>query len=215
MRLVFASNNAHKLREVREILGCGMTEGDKSVVNGDKSVVSGGRSIEVLSLNDIGFQGDIDETGKTLEENSAIKAHAVWNYVRKIRGIDGVFADDTGLEICALGGKPGVYTARWAGEPANDVNNRQKALRELAGVKDRSARFRTVITLIMNGKEMQVEGVVNGSIAETESGVGGFGYDPLFVPEGFDKTFACLTEGEKNAISHRGRAVRALLEKIK
>lgn len=205
MRLVFASNNAHKLKEVREILGVPAASEGKDVPGG----------IEVVSLKDVGFEGDIEETGATLEENSAIKARAVWAFVAGREDIDGVFADDTGLEIEALGGKPGVHTARWAGEPANDVNNRQKALRELAGVANRKARFRTVVTLITDGQEQQMEGVVNGSIAGQESGNGGFGYDPLFVPEGYGKTFACLTEAQKNSISHRGRAMRALAEGLK
>ena len=200
MRLVFASNNAHKLKEVREILGCSLIkEGDKGVC-----------PVEVLSLKDIGFEQDIEETGATLEANSSIKAHTVWQYVCGRKDIDGVFADDTGLEIEALGGQPGVHTARWAGEPANDANNRRKVLRELTGITNRKARFRTVVTLIINGNEQQVEGVVNGSIAEQERGAGGFGYDPLFIPEGYEVPFACLTEAEKNRISHRGRAIRAL-----
>lgn len=204
MRLVFASNNAHKLKEVREIL-CSPIE---NAGNG------GACPIDVLSLKEIGFEHDIEETGITLEENSAIKARVVWQYVCKCKDIDGVFADDTGLEIAALNSAPGVYTARWAGEPANDANNRKKALHELAGIANREARFRTVVTLIMGGKEEQVEGVVNGYIAEQESGNGGFGYDPLFIPEGYKQTFACLTEAEKNSISHRGRAIRALLKRL-
>lgn len=202
MRLVFASNNAHKLKEVREILGCSSRKEE------NKDICP----IEVLSLKDIGFEQDIEETGATLEANSSIKAHAVWQYVCGRKDIDGVFADDTGLEIEALGGQPGVHTARWAGEPANDANNRRKALRELTGIANRKARFRTVVTLIIDGKERQVEGVVNGNIAEQESGAGGFGYDPLFIPEGYDVPFACLTEAEKNSISHRGQAIRALEE---
>jgi XTP/dITP diphosphohydrolase len=121
-----------------------------------------------------------------------------------------VFADDTGLEILALGGAPGVRTARWAGDDACDINNRQKALYELEGVADRTARFRTVVSLIRNGEILQVEGVVNGLIAIEEEGNGGFGYDPIFIPEGYDKTFASLSSKEKNAISHRGRAMEEL-----
>jgi XTP/dITP diphosphohydrolase len=128
--------------------------------------------------------------------------------------VDGVFADDTGLEISALGGLPGVRTARWAGDDAVDVNNRQKALRELEGKTDRSARFRTVVTLIMGGEMQQVKGIVNGRIAQQEEGEGGFGYDPVFIPEGYDKTFASLSAEVKNSISHRGRAMEALKEVI-
>ena len=170
-------------------------------------------SVEVISLREIGFVQEIDETGTTLEENSALKAQEVWSWLidnSLLESIDGVFADDTGLEILALGGAPGVRTARWAGDEACDINNRQKALYELEGVADRTARFRTVVSLIRNGEILQVEGVVNGLIAIEEEGNGGFGYDPIFIPEGYDKTFASLSSKEKNAISHRGRAMEEL-----
>ncbi len=197
MKLVFASNNKHKLSEVRQILP---------------------EQVEVVSLKDVGFVQEIEETGTTLEENSLLKANAVWEWLDKNRllsSVDGVFADDTGLEIAALGGAPGVRTARWAGDEACDVNNRQKALRELMGKEDRSARFRTVVSLIVQGKTQQVEGVVNGRIALQEEGDGGFGYDPVFVPEGYEKTFASLPTEIKNAISHRGRAMEKLCEILK
>lgn len=197
MKLVFASNNKHKLSEVRQILP---------------------EQVEVVSLKDVGFVQEIEETGTTLEENSLLKANAVWEWLEKNRllsSVDGVFADDTGLEIAALGGAPGVRTARWAGDEACDVNNRQKALRELMGKEDRSARFRTVVSLIVQGKTQQVEGVVNGRIALQEEGNGGFGYDPVFVPEGYEKTFASLPTEVKNAISHRGRAMEKLCEILK
>ena len=199
MRLVFASNNAHKLEEVRRIMPSG---------------------IEVLSLSDIGFEADIEETGTTLEENSKIKAEAVAAFIHDrlmngdaaLNGVDGVFADDTGLEIDALGGKPGVYTARWAGEPAA---NRKKALSELAGRTDRGAQFRTVITLIkVNGERLAVSGIVRGRIAEEEYGHGGFGYDPVFIPEGYDKTFGELPAEIKNSISHRSRALAELVKAL-
>ena len=183
MKLVFASNNAHKLQEVRAIL-TGHT---------------------ILSLEDIGCHADIPETADTLEGNSLLKAQYVFDHFHC-----DCFADDTGLEIEALGNQPGVYTARWAGEPSNPANNRKKALQELAGKDNRRARFRTVITLIRGGKIDQVEGIVRGSIAEAEYGNGGFGYDPLFIPEGYDKTFAELPAETKNAISHRARALQAL-----
>ena len=192
MKLVFASNNQHKLEEVRQILPI---------------------NVDVISLREIGFVQEIDETGTTLEENSALKAQEVWSWLidnSLLESIDGVFADDTGLEILALGGAPGVRTARWAGDEACDINNRQKALYELEGVADRTARFRTVVSLIRNGEILQVEGVVNGLIAIEEEGNGGFGYDPIFIPEGYDKTFASLSSKEKNAISHRGRAMEEL-----
>lgn len=196
MKLVFASNNKHKLEEVRQILPT---------------------NVEVISLREIGFVQDIDETGTTLEENSALKAREVWNWLTDnslLDSVDGVFADDTGLEISALGGAPGVRTARWAGDEACDTNNRQKALHELAGVKDRAARFRTVVSLIIKGEMQQVEGIVNGEIAIEEEGDGGFGYDPVFIPEGYNNTFASLSSEEKNAVSHRGRAMEALRKLI-
>ena len=190
MRLVFASNNKHKLEEVRAIL----------------------TKHEVLSLNDIGFTDDIEETGDTLQANSLIKAQAVVAFLTTHpMAIDGVFSDDTGLEIDALNGEPGVHTARWAGEPANDANNRRKALTLLQSKTNRKARFRTVITLIRGNKTEQVDGCVEGSIATQESGNGGFGYDPLFIPDGYDKTFAELPAEVKNGISHRARALQALL----
>ena len=172
--------------------------------------------IQVLSLRDIGFEAEIEENGSTLEENSKIKAQAVAAFIGEsleVRGerIDGVFADDTGLEIEALGGKPGVYTARWAGEPAA---NRKKALAELADKTNRNAQFRTVITLIKDGKTVQVSGIVRGRIAEEEFGQGGFGYDPIFIPEGYDKTFGELPAEVKNGISHRARALQALIKVI-
>jgi XTP/dITP diphosphohydrolase len=214
MRLVFASNNAHKLAEVREIMPAG---------------------IEVLSLREIGFEHDIEETGVTLEENSAIKARTVADFIGerlKVKGerIDGVFADDTGLEIDALGGKPGVYTARWylqdegateaKTEMENYALNRAKALRELNGQSNRGCQFRTVITLIwiqdsgvrIQDSDIQVEGVVRGRITTEEYGEGGFGYDPIFVPEGYDKTFGELPAEVKNNISHRARALAELVK---
>lgn len=192
MKLVFASNNTHKLEEMRQILPA---------------------HVEVISLQELGFSQEIEETGETLEANSNLKAQVVWKWVCEnglSDRIDGVFADDTGLEIAALGGAPGVRTARWAGDEACDVNNRQKALRELQGQVDRSARFRTVVSLITTGNVQQVEGVVLGRIALQEEGDGGFGYDPIFVPEGYEITFASLSAEEKNAISHRGRAMEKL-----
>ena len=215
MTLVFASNNAHKLAEVRNIMPGG---------------------IEVLSLSDIGFEAEIEENGTTLEENSKIKAETVYQWLA-VNGerlaVDGVFADDTGLEIDALGGKPGVYTARWylmdegkkglRDERDIFAANRAKALRELAGNDNRGAQFRTVITLIWNQESgvrsqdapLQVSGIVRGRIAEEEYGQGGFGYDPIFIPEGYDKTFGELPAEVKNNISHRARALQALVKTLK
>ena len=198
--------------------------------------------VEVLSLSEIGFEQEIEETGTTLEENSEIKAATVATFIVesgkwKEEGLDGVFADDTGLEIDALGGKPGVYTARWyrlndgmsAAAPLNDemmifAANRAKALMELEGKEDRGAQFRTVITLILVEREktallkekrtIQVSGIVRGRIAEEEYGQGGFGYDPVFIPEGYDKTFGELPASIKNSISHRSRALQALVKAL-
>lgn len=208
MTLVFASNNAHKLSEVRQIMP----------------------NVRILSLADIGFLSEIEETGNTLDENSAIKAQTVWDWLAAQAGsndknmeINGVFADDTGLEIDVLNGAPGVYTARWyrmddepsvTGEKEVFGANRTKALRVLAGETNRGAQFRTVITLITQEGTIQVQGVVRGKISEHEYGNGGFGYDPVFVPEGYDQTFAELPIETKNSISHRARALAALVEKI-
>ncbi len=196
MKLVFASNNAHKLAEVRHILS----------------------QVEVVSLRDIGFLQEIDEIGQTLEENSRLKAITIWQWLilhHMDTEYNGVFADDTGLEIETLNGAPGVYSARWAGEPSNDANNRAKALRLLSNSNNRTAQFRTVITLINHEQDIQVEGVVKGKIATEESGDKGFGYDSLFIPEGYNCTFAILSAEEKNAISHRARALHALRAIIK
>lgn len=224
MTLVFASNNAHKLSEVRQIMP----------------------HTHILSLEEIGFLSEIDETGSTLDENSMLKAQTVWEWLSNNSAskaqditIDGVFADDTGLEIDILNGAPGVYTARWYMMEddrcqMSDVGcqmldggcqmldgagqNRAKALRILTGEVNRGAQFRTVITLIRMENEkqstIQVEGVVRGRIAAEEYGNGGFGYDPIFIPEGYNKTFAELPAEVKNSISHRGRALAALVQQI-
>lgn len=203
MKLVFASNNAHKLAEVRAIMPAG---------------------VDVLSLRDIGFVQEIDETGTTLEENSKIKANTVYHWLldNGHLTLDGVFADDTGLEIDALNGKPGVYTARWylSDEGAKEAKtelenfalNRAKALRELKNKTNRGCQFRTVITLIRGEKTLQVEGIVRGKISTEEYGEGGFGYDPIFIPEGYEKTFGELPAELKNTISHRARALAELVK---
>lgn len=190
MTLVFASNNSHKLREVRQILF----------------------PVTILSLQDIGCPIEVEETGMTLNENSHLKALAINEWIERQGTIqtDGVFADDTGLEIAALNGAPGVHTARWAQDPPSDLLNRRKALQCLQGCHNRDAQFRTVITLIRHGQEQQVEGKVTGHIAEQEKGEHGFGYDPLFIPTGYLQTFAQLSEKEKNSISHRARALEQL-----
>ena len=184
MKLVFATNNKHKLQEVRDILG---------------------NRIEVLSLSDINCHDDIPETGTTLEENALIKARWVSEKYNC-----NCFADDTGLEVTALGGAPGVYSARYAGKECNSVANMEKLLQNLTEKTDRSAQFRTVIALIINGEEILFDGVVKGSITTEKSGDSGFGYDPIFVPEGYDISFAQMGNKEKNSISHRFRATEKL-----
>lgn len=185
-QIVFATNNAHKLSEVQAVLG-------------DR--------FRLVTLAECGITEEIPEDAPTLEGNALQKAR----YVHERTGAD-CFADDTGLEVDALGGAPGVHSARYATDGHDFAANNRLLLRNLAGAADRSAHFRTVIALILDGREYLFEGRVDGRIAESEAGCGGFGYDPLFVPEGFDKTFAEMDADEKNAISHRGRAVRRLVE---
>ena len=189
MKIVFATNNAHKLSEVRAVLGEGF---------------------ELVTLKEVGIFEDIPETGETLDENASIKAR----YVYERTGLD-CFADDTGLEVEALNGEPGVRSARYATDGHDFKANNIKLLTVLTGEQNRNARFRTVISLIRGGEEVRVEGIVNGRIATEESGSEGFGYDPLFVPNGYDRTFADMTAAEKNAISHRGRAVAELVKVLK
>lgn len=185
--IVFATNNAHKLREIREILG---------------------PDSKVMSLAEIGCHDDIPETADTLEGNAEIKAR----WVAQKYGADMVFADDTGLEVTALGGAPGVYSARYAGPGHDSAANMARLLREMEGVADRRARFRTVIALLCHGELTLVEGEVRGVIATEPQGTDGFGYDPVFIPEGHRETFAQMPAADKNAISHRGRAMARLLE---
>ena len=189
-KIVFATNNKHKLDEIRKI-----SEG----------------KLEILSLNDINCQTDIPETGTTLEENALIKAR----FVKDNFGYD-CFADDTGLEVKALGGAPGVYSARYAGEDCKAEDNIRKLLSNLAGVDDRSAAFRTVIALLMGDKQYFFEGVIPGKIIDEKRGESGFGYDPIFIPDGYEQTFAELGDEIKNTISHRAIAtdklIRFLLE---
>lgn len=184
MKIVFATNNQHKLSEIRQILG-------------DR--------VEVLSLQDIGCDVDIPETGKTLEENALQKAQYVFDHYHT-----DVFADDTGLEVEALNGAPGVYSARYAGEGHDSEANMSKLLKKLSNNDNRKARFRTVIALIQQGNVHKFEGIVNGQIIRERRGGEGFGYDPIFQPDGYDKTFAELGLDIKNTISHRARAVAKL-----
>ena len=187
-QIVFATNNAHKLKEVREILG-------------DTGIV-------VLSLEEIGCNDDIPETADTLDGNALIKAQ----WVKQHYGYD-CFADDTGLEVDALGGAPGVYSARYAGPGHDSDANVALLLGNMEGMEYRKARFRTVIALIIgNGEPVLFNGIVEGCITHERHGESGFGYDPVFRPEGEMRTFAQMSDGEKNAISHRGRAVKKLAE---
>lgn len=186
-KLVFATNNAHKLEEIKSILG---------------------EKVEILSLADIDCHADIPETADTLEGNARQKAMYVYTHY----GMD-CFADDTGLEVDALEGAPGVHSARYASEKGHDSQaNMEKLLREMEEKNDRKAQFRTIISLIEKGEEKQFEGIVRGEILRERKGNAGFGYDPVFRPEGYDKTFAELGNEIKNKISHRARAVAALCE---
>lgn len=184
MKLVFATNNKHKLDEMRAILG---------------------GKVELLSLSDIDCHDEIPESADTLEGNALIKAR----YIFDKYGLS-CFADDTGLEVDALDGAPGVYSARYAGENNDSEANVAKLLHNLTGKSCRDAQFRTVIALILNGEEKLFDGVVRGSISEERRGVGGFGYDPVFVPEGYTLSFAEMPAEQKNGISHRARAAAAL-----
>lgn len=189
-KLVFATNNAHKLDEISSILG---------------------EKVELLSLKDIHCHVDIPETADTLEGNAMLKAE----YIYKNYGLD-CFADDTGLEVEALNGAPGVYSARYAeGEGHNAEANMQKLLQNMQGVQNRKAQFRTAICLILDGKKHLFEGIVKGEIIKEKRGSSGFGYDPIFVPEGYTKTFAELGNETKNKISHRALAVEKLCRFLK
>ena len=188
-KLVVATNNAHKLEEIAAILGDEM---------------------ELLSLKDIRCNADIPETADTLEGNARQKAQYIYNNY----GMD-CFADDTGLEVEALNGAPGVFSARYAGDGHDSEANMQKLLQELEGKENRKAQFRTAICLIMEGQEYLFEGIVKGKIIEEKRGGAGFGYDPVFVPEGYDLTFAELGNDIKNTISHRARAVKKLCTFLK
>lgn len=189
MKLVFATNNKHKLEEVRAILG---------------------NRVEMLSLADINCNDDIPETADTLQGNALIKAHYIYNKY----GVD-CFADDTGLEVEALDGAPGVYSARYAGDNHDSHANMNKLLQNLTGKKNRNAQFRTVIALIIKGKEILFDGIVKGEITLEKAGDSGFGYDPIFVPQGYSQSFAQMDSELKNSISHRYLATKQLCDYIK
>ncbi len=186
MKLVFATNNLNKLKELQNLLG---------------------EEIELLSLADINCDDEIPEDYETLEENASQKAQYIFDKYKV-----NCFADDTGLEIEALNNEPGVYSARYAGEEKDAKANMKKVLRNLNGIENRKSRFRTVISLIIDGKENQFEGIVEGNILEKERGIDGFGYDPIFKPKGYHVSFAEMDMTEKNKISHRGLAVRKLVD---
>ena len=184
--LVFATHNAHKVLEIGQILGPGFT---------------------LKTLNDIGQAEEIPETADTLEGNARLKAC----FVQEKYGFD-CFSEDTGLEVEALGGAPGVHTARYAGEGRDPEDNMRLLLRNLDGQTNRRARFRTVIALLVGEQEILLEGICNGRIALEKRGTGGFGYDPVFIPDGFEQTFGELPDTLKNQISHRSQATRKLIE---
>ena len=184
MKIVFATNNQHKLKEVRSLLP----------------------SFEIVGLKDIGCFEDIPETATTLEGNAQIKA----DYITQKYGLN-CFADDTGLEVTALNNEPGVYSARYAGEPANSENNMDKLLSELENKENRTAQFRTVIALNIDTKKSVFEGICKGSISKERQGTEGFGYDPIFIPENHTTSFAEMSMEAKGEISHRGRAIRKLI----
>ncbi len=186
MKLVFASNNINKIKEIQQLVP---------------------DTIQIVSLQDIGCLEDIPETAGTIEGNAILKA----NYVTQKYGFN-CFADDSGLEVELLNGEPGVYSARYAGEPKNDEANMDKLLLNLNDKENRKANFKTVICLNLNGTQQLFTGIINGKINEEKIGSNGFGYDPIFIADGYTKTFAELTMEEKSSISHRGIAVKQLVE---
>ncbi len=189
MKLCLATNNAHKVEELQSLLG---------------------EKFELQTLNEISCFDDIPETADTFDGNSLQKAMCVWERFQ----IDCI-ADDSGLEVDALNGEPGVFSARYAGEHGNHENNMAKLLQNLDGIKNRAAQFRCVITLIINGVANNFEGIIRGKIIHEKRGSQGFGYDPLFIPDGYDRTFAEMSIKEKNPISHRGLAVAKMIEFLK
>jgi XTP/dITP diphosphohydrolase len=186
MQLIFATHNKNKLKEVKSLVP---------------------QHIDLLSLDDINLTEEIEETALTIEGNALLKAQTIYNQT----GIN-CFADDSGLLVDALDGAPGVYSARYAGEHKNDNDNLEKLLKELSGKENRKAHFKTVMALIIDGKEYVFEGIINGTITTQRSGVNGFGYDPIFLPDGYTETFAEMSSDIKNVISHRAKATKKLVE---
>ena len=189
MKIVFATNNKHKLEEVKNIIN---------------------NRFEILSLKDINCFEEIPETQNTIERNASQKTQYIYDKFNI-----NCFADDTGLEIDALNGEPGVYSARYAGERCTFDDNIEKVLKKLKGVSNRKAQFKTVISLIIDGKEHQFTGIIEGTLLKERRGTSGFGYDPIFLPKAYNKTFAELSSEEKNKISHRGTASRKLADFLK
>lgn len=189
MKLIFATHNLNKLKEVKSLIP---------------------NNIEILSLDDINLLEEIEETATTIEGNALLKVKTIYNQTHV-----NCFADDSGLLVDALNGEPGVYSARYAGEQKNDNDNIDKLLEELKNKENRKAHFKTVMALIIDGKEYLFEGKIEGEIITERKGTNGFGYDPIFVPDGYNETFAELDASTKNAISHRGIALKKLLEFVK
>ena len=189
MQLIFGTHNKNKVEEIAKILPSGYI---------------------IKSLTDLNFNSEIEESGTTLEENALITATTIFNIFKK-----DCFADDSGLMVNALGGRPGVFSARYAGNKKIAKDNTNKLLRELKGVEDRRALFKTVIALILEGNKYLFEGVIKGEISTSPKGYEGFGYDPIFIPEKYELTLAQLTMHEKNKISHRSRAFKKLIEFLK
>lgn len=188
MEICFATHNENKIREVRSLL----------------------HPIKIVGLTELGQHEEIPETGQNLDENSLLKAQFLFSKFKV-----NCFADDTGLEVESLNGAPGVYSARYAGDKKDNQANIDLLLQNLEGIEDRNARFRTVISLILNGETFTFEGIVNGRITENISGSEGFGYDPIFIPDGYDITFAEMSLEEKNSISHRGKAIKKLVDYLR
>lgn len=189
MELVFVTANQNKAHEVQKVIS---------------------NDIKILSLKDIGCIVDIEETGTTFSENALIKARYIYTHYKK-----NCFADDSGLEVSALNGDPGIYSARYAGEPKNDLRNTKKLLESLGDKTNREACFKTIIALIIDGKEFTFEGRIDGTITKEARGTNGFGYDPVFIPKGFQKTFAEMSFEEKNTVSHRAIAINEMNDFLK
>jgi len=192
MKLIFATNNPHKVDEIRSVIG-------------------GNPFLEILTLHEAGIDIEISEPHNSLEANASEKSRTIYELTKTKKMVSGCFSEDTGLEVEALNGEPGVKSARYAGDEKSFDKNIEKLLQKLKGSNNRKARFRAVISLIIDGNENLFEGVCNGKIIDTKRGEGGFGYDPVFVPDGSDQTFAEMSMVEKNRFSHRKKAAEKLI----